>query len=252
MPNFSLLLQLNNATSIMIGTIVNTCTIVTGTLIGVALHKGIKDRYKNALYDALGLACFAIGLNAVVTNLSGSQYPVLFIAAMAIGSIVGVALDIDGRFHRLVERKSKKRNDNSSPQRLADGLATATLVYCIGPLSMLGPVISALEGDNTFLFTNATLDLVTATIFGSTYGIGMLLAAPVLFLWQGMFYCVALLSSTAVSDALMSEMLIVGGLLITGSGLSLLRIKDCHVLNMLPALLVPPLWYALVALFGGL
>ena len=230
----------------MIGTIVNTCTIVVGTLVGVALHKGIKDKYKNVLYDALGLACFAIGLNAVVTNLPKSQYPVLFIAAMAIGSIVGVALDIDGRFHRLVDRKSK---GNSGP-RLADGLATATLVYCIGPLSMLGPVISALEGDHTFLFTNATLDLVTATIFGSTYGIGMLLAAPVLFLWQGMFYGVALISSTAVSDALMAELLIVGGLLITGSGLSLLRIKDCHVLNMLPALLVPLLWFLVKWLIG--
>ena len=231
----------------MIGTIVNTCTIVAGTLIGVALHKGITDKYKNVLYDALGLACFAIGLNAVVTNLPKSQYPVLFIAAMAIGSIVGVALDIDGRFHRLVERRGKGVTEN----RLADGLATATLVYCIGPLSMLGPVISALEGDHTFLFTNATLDLVTATIFGSTYGIGMLLAAPVLFLWQGMFYGIAMLSSTAVSEALMAELLIVGGLLITGSGLSLLRIKDCHVLNMLPALAVPPLWYLLTALIAG-
>lgn len=233
----------------MIGTIVNTCTIVTGTLIGVALHKGIKDKYKNVLYDALGLACFAIGLNAVVTNLPKSQYPVLFIAAMAVGSIVGVALDIDGRFHRLVERKSKSGGGgNTSGSRLADGLATATLVYCIGPLSMLGPVISALQGDHTFLFTNATLDLVTATIFGSTYGVGMLLAAPVLFLWQGLFYSVALLSSTAVSEALMAELLIVGGLMITGSGLSLLRIKDCHVLNMLPALLVPPLWFLVMGL----
>ena len=230
----------------MIGTIVNTCTIVAGTLIGVALHKGIKDKYKNVLYDALGLACFAIGLNAVVTNLPKSQYPVLFIAAMALGSIVGVALDIDGRFHRLVDRKSK----GSSGPHIADGLATATLVYCIGPLSMLGPVISALEGDHTFLFTNATLDLVTATIFGSTYGIGMLLASPVLFLWQGLFYGVALISSTAVSDALMAELLIVGGLMITGSGLSLLRIKDCHVLNMLPALLVPPLWFLIKWLIG--
>ena len=234
----------------MIGTIVNTCTIVVGTLIGVALHKGIKEKYKNVLYDALGLACFAIGLNAVVTNLPKSQYPVLFIVAMAIGSVAGVALDIDGRFHRLVERRSKKGAEGRSGTRLADGLVTATLVYCIGPLSMLGPVISALEGDHTFLFTNATLDLVTATIFGSTYGIGMLLAAPVLFLWQGMFYCVALLSSTAVSEALMAELLIVGGLLITGSGLSLLRIKDCHVLNMLPALAIPPLWFIIMWLIG--
>jgi len=231
----------------MIGTIVNTCTIIAGTLVGVALHKGIKERYKTALYDALGLACFAIGLNAVVTNLPKSQYPVLFIAAMAIGSVAGVALDIDGRFKRLVNSRKKTGDDTAAPVgNLADGLATATLVYCIGPLSMLGPVISALQGDNTFLFTNASLDLVTATVFGSTYGIGMLLAAPVLFLWQGLFYGVAMLSSTAVSESLMAELLIVGGLLITGSGLSLLRIRDCHVLNMLPALLVPPLWYLIM------
>ena len=107
---------------------------------------------------------------------------------------------------------------------------------------MLGPVISALKGDNTFLFTNATLDLVTSFVFGSTYGLGMLLAAPILFLWQGLFYLVAMVSSQAVSDALMAELLIVGGLMITASGLSLLGLKDCKTLNYLPALLVPVVW----------
>lgn len=108
---------------------------------------------------------------------------------------------------------------------------------------MLGPVISALNGDNTFLFTNATLDFVSSTVFASTYGLGMVLAAPVLFCWQGMFYLVAELSSQAVSDALMAELLIVGGLMITASGLSLLGIKECKTLNFLPSLLVPVAWF---------
>ena len=112
---------------------------------------------------------------------------------------------------------------------------------------MLGPVISALKGDHTFLFTNATLDFVSSTIFASTYGMGMILAAPVLFCWQGMFYLVAQLSSTALSEALMAELLIVGGLMITGSGLSLLNLKDCKVLNLLPALFVPILWFIVCA-----
>ena len=113
---------------------------------------------------------------------------------------------------------------------------------------MLGPVISALKGDHTFLFTNATLDFVSSTIFASTYGIGMVLAAPVLFCWQGMFYLVAKVSSTAISDALMAELLIVGGLLITASGLSLLQLKDCKTLNLLPALLVPVVWFLIKSL----
>lgn len=230
----------------MVGTIVNTGAIIVGTLLGALLHRGIKERYRNVLYDGLGLASLAIGLNATISHLPQSQYPVLFILSLAIGGIIGVALDLDGRFNRLVSRHSKGQEGS----RLAQGLSLAILLYCIGPLSMLGPVISALKGDNTFLFTNATLDFVSSTVFASTYGVGMVLAAPVLFLWQGLFYLVASLSSSAISPALMDELLIVGGLLITGSGLSLLKIKDCHVLNLLPSLLVPVIWFAIKALLG--
>ncbi len=233
----------------MLGTIVNTCTIIIGTIVGTVLHRGVKEQYRRVLYDGLGLASIAIGLNATVSHMHESQYPVLFIIAIALGGVVGTALDIDARFRRLIDRRTAKRiKEAKGSTSLADGLITAMLLYCIGPLSMLGPVMSALKGDNTLLFTNATLDLVSAVVFASTYGIGMLLAAPVLFLWQGMFYVVALMSSQAVSDALMNELLIVGGLLIMGSGLSLLGLKDCKTLNLLPSLLIPVLWFALKAL----
>ena len=222
----------------MLGTIVNTCSIITGTIIGCLLHRGIKERYKNMLYDALGLASLAIGLNATISNFPKSNFPVLFILSLAIGGVAGTAINIDGRFKRLVAKHSKNNSRN-----LANGLSTAILLYCIGPLSMLGPVISALNGDNTFLYTNATLDFVSSTIFASTYGIGMLLAAPVLFCWQGLFYAVTEFSSTAISNALMSELLIVGGLMITASGLSLLNLKDCKTLNLLPSLLIPVIWF---------
>ena len=225
----------------MIGTIVNTCTIIAGSILGALLHRGIRERYKEVLYTGLGLASLAIGLNAAITNLPKSQYPVLFIVALAVGGVVGTWLDIDGHFKRFVNRHSKSENTN----KLGDGLSTAILLYCIGPLSMLGPVISALKGDHTFLFTNATLDFVSSTVFASTYGIGMVLAAPVLFLWQGMFYLTAQLSSNAVSDQLLSELLIVGGLMIVGSGLGLLNLKDSKTLNLLPSLAVPVVWFAI-------
>jgi len=229
----------------MIGTIVNTACIVVGTIVGTLLHRGIKEKYKTTLYNGLGLASLAIGLNATISHFAESRYPVLFIVALAVGGIVGTRLDLDGRFRRAVERRSKHTNAGN----LADGLSTAILLYCIGPLSMLGPIISALKGDHTFLYTNATLDLVSSTVFASTYGIGMMLAAPVLFVWQGLFYAVATLSSEAIGNALMAELLIVGGLLITASGLSLLRLKDCKTLNLLPALLVPVVWFVLKSLF---
>ncbi len=232
----------------MVGTIVNTCCIVVGTIVGTLLHRGIHEQYKQTLYTGLGLASLAIGLNATLTHLSESRYPVLFIVSIALGGIVGTWLDIDGRFKRAVDRHSHKKDQSGNGNRLGEGLSTAILLYCIGPLSMLGPVISALKGDNTFLYTNATLDFVSSTVFASTYGIGMILAAPVLFCWQGMFYLIARISSTAISNVLMAELLIIGGLLITASGLALLQLKDCKTLNFLPSLLVPVIWYLIMAL----
>lgn len=231
----------------MVGTIVNTCSIIVGTIVGSILHRGVSEKYRTMLYNALGLASLAIGLNATITHFPQSKYPVLFIISLAIGGVAGTAIDIDGRFKRAVDKHSHSEGNSKS---LAQGLSTAILLYCIGPLSMLGPVISALNGDNTFLYTNATLDFVSSLVFASTYGIGMILAAIVLFLWQGMFYAITIISSNAISNALMAELLIIGGLLITASGLSLLNLKDCKVLNLLPALLVPVVWFLIKGFFG--
>ena len=209
-----------------------------------------RRQYRDALYNAMGLAALLLGTGAFVSNISKSEYPVLFIASLAIGSLTGTVLKISDRFNGLVSRYSKSR--------LAEGLSTGILLYCIGTLSMVGSVMSALYGDNTYLFTNAMLDLVTSTVLASTYGIGMVLAAPVLFLFQGSIYLVTSLAGDVISDSLMCEISIVGGVLIASivggvliasSGLSILGIKDCRTLNMLPALLVPVLFYIVKSFF---
>ena len=219
----------------MIGTIVNTGTILAGSVIGSLLKKGIKEEYQGVLYNAMGLAATVLGINAVVSNMPDSEYPVLFILSLAIGGLLGTIGDLDGRFQNLVWKFSKSN--------LGQGLSTGILLYCIGSLSILGPIQSALNQDNTFLFTNATLDLVTSTVLASTYGIGMALAAGVLFLWQGSIYLGAGALSAFISPELMCEVSIVGGILIFSSGISILGIKDCKTLNLLPSLLVPILWF---------
>lgn len=93
----------------MIGTIVNTCAIIAGTIAGTILNRGIKEKYKTAMYNALGLASLLIGMNAAITNLPKSKFPVLFILSLAVGGVVGTAIDIDGRFKRAVERRSKSK-----------------------------------------------------------------------------------------------------------------------------------------------
>ena len=221
----------------MIGTITNTVCIAIGTIAGCLMRKGIKDRYKESLFNAMGLASIALGCNAFVQNISKSEFPVLFILSIALGGLIGSMLDLQGRVDRFAEKKGASR--------LAEGLTMACLLYCIGTFSIVGPILSALKGDNTFLFTNSTLDLVTSAVFGASYGIGMILAAPILFIWQGGIWLMARLSSSAevMQGPLLNELCIVGGLLIMASGLSILKVKDCKTINYIPALLVPIIFY---------
>lgn len=227
----------------MLGTIVNTGTILIGSVTGGLLKKGIKDKYKDALFNAMGFSAAVLGINSAVSNMGNSRYPVLFIVSLAIGSFIGTALDLDGRFQKLTEEKT-------GSSELGKGLLTGILLYCIGTLSILGPVQSALYGDNTYLFTNATLDLFTSMVLASTYGAGMALAAIVLFLWQGGIYLLTTLAGDIITQELMTEISVVGGILITASGLSILKIKDCKTLNMLPSLFVAVIIYAVLQAIG--
>ncbi len=227
----------------MLGTITNAVCIVVGTVVGCLLHKGIKEEYRNTLFNAMGLAALALGCSAFVQNLPKSEFPVLFIISIALGGLCGTALNLQGRVDKWANRKGVSR--------LVEGLTSACLLYCIGTFSIVGPILAALKGDNTYLYTNSTLDLVTSTVFATTYGFGMILAAPILFCWQGAIYAIAKLSSSAeiMQGPLLNELSIVGGLLIIASGLSILNIKDCKTLNLLPSLLVPVTFYLLKSLF---
>ena len=226
----------------MIGTLVNTLAITVGSLFGGLLNKGIPKKYEHAMLTACGLAALGVGINAIVSNMSDSQYPVLFIVSLVIGSLAGTWLRLDDRLNGFIERHSSKK--------LGQGIVTGVLIYCIGSLSIVGPVMAALNQDYTFLFTNASLDLVTSTVLASTYGIGMILCAAILFLWQGSIYALTkYVWAGFFSDALICELCIVGGFLIACTGLGILNIRKFKVLDMLPSLLVPVIFFILRIFF---
>jgi len=132
---------------------------------------------------------------------------------------------------------------------LAEGLATAVLLYCIGSLSILGPIQAALNKDYTFLFTNGMLDGITSIVLASTFGFGMALAAIAVLVWQGGIYLIAILLQDSINNNMIVELTIVGGILIFASGLGLLEIKKIKVLNLLPSLAVPIIVIAIMQLF---
>ena len=174
----------------------------------------------------------ALGLNTVVQHMPHSRYPVLFILSLAVGSVIGAFLDLDSRFDSLVSKHSNGQ--------MAQGISTGILLFCIGTLSILGPVNAALNHDYTYLFTNGMLDGVTSTVLASGYGYGIAACAPVLFCWQGSIYLFATLCAASISQSLLTELSIVGGILILASGINILGIRKISTMNMLPALLIPP------------
>lgn len=221
----------------MIGTIVNCTAIIIGSILGTILKNGIKEKYKDIMLKAMGLSAALLGVSSAVKGINDSNYPVLFIISLAIGGLIGEALALEKRVNNLTSKFSKGN--------LVEGLSTAVLLFCAGALSILGPLESALNGNNTLLYTNAILDGITSVVLASNYGIGIGISAFVLFIWQGSIYLCADIISPYITPALLNEISIVGGVLILSSGLNILQIKKINVLNLLPSLLVPVTYFLL-------
>ncbi|WP_251545529.1 DUF554 domain-containing protein [Limosilactobacillus caecicola] len=223
----------------MIGTMANVVAILIGTSIGCLAKNGIKKKYENVLFLAMGLAALGIGLQNVVNNIPKSHYPVLFIVSLAVGGLLGTWWDLDAHYNRIIDKFS-----NGHGSQIGKGIATGVLLYCIGALSIVGPVMAAVKGDNTMLFTNAMLDFVSSIVFGASFGWGMLACAPVLLCWQGGIFLIAkYFSASFFSNSLITEIAIVGGFLIATTGITLLKLREIKTLNLLPSLLIPILFF---------
>lgn len=228
----------------MLGTIVNTGAIIAGCSTGALLKKGVIDPYRETVTQALGLTALALGISMIVRNMAENSAPLLFIISLVAGAVIGSALDLDGKTDRLGKRFS--RSDSHS--NLMEGLTTAVLLFCVGTLSILGPMESALKGDNTLLFTNALLDGITSLVLASTFGIGIILSAPVLFLWQGSIYLTARLAGPFVSPELLVQISIIGGILIMSAGINILGIIRIRTVNLLPALFIPVIYHLIAGI----
>lgn len=214
----------------MWGTLFNVSTIIIGSLIGGFLRERFPVRFQTILLQAMGLVAIAIGLHTTVVNLEKSQYPIVFILSLAIGAVIGESLQIQQRMNSKI--------DQGTNGSLASGLTTAVLLFCIGSLSILGPIQAAINHNYTFLITNGVLDGITSIVLAATFGFGIMWAALVLFIWQGSIYLVAFLFQQSLDPTLFVEPMIIGGILIFASGLAILKIKELPTLNLLPGLFV--------------
>lgn len=232
----------------MLGVIVNVITVMIGSSIGLLFKKGIPEKVSQAAMIGLGACTLYIGISG---SLSGENVLIL-IAAVVLGAVVGTLLNIDGAINRLaqtVESKFKKQGGGVS---VAEGLVTATLLFCVGSMTVTGSIQAGLTGDNSVLITKATLDLVSSMMLASSLGVGVLLSAVAVFVIQGGLVLLAGLIAPLMSTGAINEMTCAGSILIIMIGTNLMGITKIKVADFLPAILFAPIIYNLVPLLEKL
>lgn len=218
------------------GTLVNTATVIAGSLIGMLLGNVIPERFRDTVMKGIALCTIYIG----ITGFFGSENALITIISIAAGAVIGELLDLDGHLNRFAGNLEKKFQKKDGKASLAEGFVTASLVFCVGAMTIVGSLNSGLTGDHEMLFTKSTLDFISSIVFASSLGIGVLLAAAVVFLVQGSITCLASLIAPFLQHGnTIQEMVVVGSVLIMGLGFNLLSLTKIKVMNLVPAIFLP-------------
>jgi uncharacterized membrane protein YqgA involved in biofilm formation len=229
------------------GTLLNLLTVLAGGFLGTFLGDRLSPRLRDNVIAGVGLFTVAMGLKFALDTAS---LPIP-LGAIVIGGVMGSLAGIERRLNDLGAALQRRFTTPGSTSTIAEGFVTASIVFCVGPLTFLGSIKNGLTGDASLLAVKSILDGFSAIAFAATLGWGVLLSLVVILVYQGGLAAGASLFAGALSDAQLREMTAVGGLLVLGVGLKLLRIRDVQVADYLPAIAVAPLLVAAVAAFGG-
>ena len=230
----------------MFGTIVNALAIIFGSLVGVFLSRGIPDKYKEIILSAVGLSVLLIGVKSSLA----SEDIMVVIFSMIIGAVIGEALGIERRLEGCGKFLEKKIGNASGDTRsFAKGFVTASLVFCVGAMAIVGSLESGLTGNHHTLMAKSVLDGVISIVFASTMGIGVMFSAVAVFIYQGTITILAMFLKNFLVPETIAQMSSVGGLLIVVIGLNTLKITTIKVGNMLPAIFLPLIYFIVVKSF---
>ena len=225
---------------ILKGTIVNIVAVIIGCLIGRYLGHLIPERVRRTIMMGLGLTVLLIGMQLALQ----SKNPLIVIAAMLIGGIIGEALSIEARLENMGHRLQQRFKDSGN---VAEAFVTASLLYCIGAMAIMGSIQDGLGQEPTILYAKSALDGIASVAFTSTLGIGVIFSVIPLLIYQGGMTLAAGWVQGLLTGPVIAEMSATGGLLILAIGLDILQIRKLPIGNLLPAIFVA----AAIAIFVG-
>ncbi len=226
----------------MLGTIINSISIIIGGIIGVVIKKGIKESYKTTIMDGIGLTVIIIGVMGAIKT----ENIILLIGSIVVGGILGEFIAIEKKLDNIGNSLQNKLGSKDS--NFSQGFVTASLIFCVGAMAIIGSLEAGIQGDYNTLFAKSIIDGITSIIFASTLGIGVAFSSIPVFLYQGSITLLANSVKDLLTPQVINEMSAVGGMLIMAIGINILGLKKIKVGNLLPAVFIPIIYSIFVSL----
>jgi len=237
------------------GTLLNVVAVLLGTSVGLLVGSRMPARLQSTLTDGLGIFTIVIGLALALRLFTDASTPVgddlAILAALLVGAVVGELLRLTERLDGLGEWFQRRLSRGERPSRISEGFVTASLVFCVGPLTIIGSIQNGLTGDFQLLAVKSLLDMVASVAFAAALGVGVYLSALTVLIVQGGIATAAWLAGGGLDGASIGAITSVGGLMLIGLGLRLLQVKEVRVASFLPALLLAPIFVQLAAVARG-
>lgn len=222
------------------GVLVNTVTVIIGSGVGLLFKKAIPEKLTNAVMTVIGLCTIAIGIGGIIKG----QNQLVMIISLVLGTIVGTLIDIDGRLSKLGDKLQKKRENgnkmHSDSATFSQGFVTASLLFCVGAMTIVGSMNAGISGDNQMLYTKSVLDLISSSMLAASLGFGVMCASAFVLVFQGALVALAMILGSFLSDFAVAELICAGSVMITALGLNLIGVTKIKVANLLPGLIFVP------------
>ncbi len=214
---------------------VNVATVLLGGTLGLLFRRFLSKRLTDTILSGLGLITIYIGVSGA---LKGENTMVLVLSTI-IGCVLGTLMRLDDRLNGLGEKLEKRFKRKDGGVSIAEGFVSASLLFCVGAMTIVGSLQAGLTGDHTMLLTKSMLDLVSSAVFAAALGIGVLFSAAFVLVFQGGIVLLAQLAAPFLSEMVIAEMTCVGSVLIIGLGLNILGVTKIKTMDFLPAIFLP-------------
>lgn len=222
-----------------LGTLVNVAAIIAGAVVGLLVKRGLPENWQQTMMSGIALCIFVIGLQMALAT----ENIIITVVSLATGAIIGEALDIEARLNQLGNWVGSKAagKEEGAAKRIAEGFVSATLLFCIGAMAVVGSIQDGLAGDHTTLFAKATLDGIISVILSANLGIGVMFSSVSVGLYQGAITALAGFLEPYVAGGVLTEITAAGGVMIMAIGTNMLNITKIRISNMLPGIITAAL-----------